>query len=119
MTICSVVPDFIVYTGTDNVFSVFLRKNNKAIEDLSFITKVVIACGSESVDSSITPGVIWWTDSGEYFDQTANVLSFKLGSVGLTEGLKTGCRITVYDAININGIVYADNLKIENVAPES
>lgn len=121
VTTCSTVADFEVYQDTDGVFGMFLLKQGAVIEDLSFITRVVLACGTESVDSDSAPaGSIWWTDQGEYLGVTADVLNFKLGIGSLfTDGLKEGCRLTVYDMVNVNGIPYEDNLSINFIPPES
>ena len=119
-TQCEVPVNFKVFQNTDSVFGVFLLKNNEAIQDLSFIQKVVLANADETIDSSLSsPGTITWTEQGEYFGTTANFLNFKLGNLGLVDGVKTGYRITVYDAVNVNGIPYVDGLTIEFVSSES
>ncbi len=117
VTECKALADFVVFQNTDGVFGVFLLKNRKPIENLAFITRVTFEYEQEIVDTAVAPaGTIWWTDQGEYFGTTADILKFKLGNEGLSDGLKQKCRITVYDAINTNGIVYTDSANVEFVA---
>ncbi len=116
-TICEIQSDFKVYNGTDSVFGMFLLKNGVVIEDLSFITKVVIKVDTDNFDSDTAPaGTITWTDQGEYLGITANILKFKLGLLSITDGLKENCRITVYDGVNVNGIVFIDDFTINFIS---
>lgn len=110
---CQVLPVERVFNGTDGVIQYALLDDCSAVADLAAVTRVTIKVGTVTVDSDVVgSSVIWWDEQITYRGQAIDVVTARLGGQGITAGEYLGGRLTVYDPVNPNGIVWSDALHI-------
>ena len=113
---CAVLPIEIIYNGADNSIQYVLLDKGQPIVDLASLTRVTFTIGTTTIDSDVVgSGVIWWSDQAEYYGTTVDIVSAKLGGQGLTAGDYPNSRITIYDPVNLNGIIWSSALQIKVV----
>ena len=94
----------IIYVGCDNVFIVGYSSDDSY--DFSEVTKVEFELNGKAINSADDP------DFFDYSGGTVGELSItlKLGLAGYTPADSGGARVTIFDAVNIKGLVFSDPL---------
>ena len=99
----------IVYLGHDNTIDLILKSDGTA-EDLSGVTKITATFGDTLITSEdAAEGAITWDQDG----YETGEIRMALGDQDIDEG-SYDVIIVIYDAVNINGIVWGTiDIKVE------
>lgn len=103
-----------IYISHDNAFGFALTEDGTLLVDLAWIARVKLIIAGSVYDSDILgTSKIWWTDTKVVNGTTVNVLQFKLGAEPeVIGGDYCNCRMVIYDASNINGVVWFDDMEV-------
>lgn len=110
------------YRGRDNLLDWVLRADDHAgavsLVDASSFDRFVLQLGGATLDSAqlgLGAGQVFDnTEDAEVEGQTVKRLRIRLGATDLAAGTYPNARLVAYDALHINGLVWADNLTIEH-----
>lgn len=108
-----------VFLERSNTIEWVVTSDDVPVTSLNQLTRAVVVVGTTAVDSSVVgSSVIWWTDSvtGKTLPNgtsyTGDVVRARLGYVDLTAGEYEDCRLVIYDATHVSGLVVSDNIHI-------
>lgn len=90
----------VVYNGHDNVVQLRVDNAGTSTGLTANTTRATLTVGAVTVSSNDAGTPIAWDDDG--------VLTMKLGHSSLVAGSHTGCRLVLFDAVNSNGIMWAE-----------
>lgn len=104
-------PHLVVYQGRDNTEELVLLADD-APADVTAITRIVLVIGAVTIDSQLVAGAITWPVVMAYKGAPINGVKLALGAAGLAAGNHAECRLTVYDPLHPNGLVWTDGLSV-------
>lgn len=104
-----------VFNGADNQNTLVILEDGEIKVDLSAITRVVVKVStvtfdSDSADANLND--ITWNTSVTYDGVSTNVVKMRLGHGSVPAGTYRDACVKLYDAINDDGVVYTDELKV-------
>ena len=108
-----------LYAGHDNAITIIPYSDypERTVYDMTDVTLVTASAdlvdtvaSPSTADSDDAPTTIWWNQVGEEWRIHLKVGLF----VGITEGSYV-LRIVIYDPTHINGLVIADDLRVDIV----
>ena len=100
-----------LYTSRDNAIDLLLKSDGVA-EDISSITKAEVRFLGATYSSATDADAFDWTTDG-----TNGILTLQLGKISaLPAGRDRNTEVIIYDATNVNGIVWATfDLKVIDI----
>ena len=104
----------IIFPARDNTIRLLLKKDDVA-EDLTNLTRAILKLDGVAIDFDVSPAAFDWTTEG-----ADGILIFKPQTLSLSAGQKKASLI-VYDATNINGIVWGtrENYEFDVFIPDT